>query len=222
MRYYPMFLIGRPTARIALDHCRAAPRRAACGEAGSRAGEPMVRFDAFDLIARGAHLEGEVDPWDLPRVAEQLEAWSEAPPADSGAVGTRIRWRIDGATDSSGHPVLQLALDGEMLLTCQRCLSGFAFPVAQRTRLLVARTEAQLAVLDDSGEDEVVLGASPLDALELVEDELLLSLPYAPRHAEGQCPVAAQDGPAVGESAPASPFATLADLKSARGRDRTR
>jgi len=182
----------------------------------------MVRFDAFDLIARGAHLEGEVDPWALPRVAEQLEAWSEAPAQDSGAGGNRIHWRIDGTADSAGHPALKLVLDGEMPLTCQRCLDGFALPVAQRTRLLVARTEAELAALDDSGEDEVVLGSSPLDALELVEEELLLSLPYAPRHAEGQCPVAAQDGPAVGESASASPFATLADLKSARGRDRTR
>jgi|APIni6443716594_1056825.scaffolds.fasta_scaffold306706_2 uncharacterized protein len=214
MRYYPTFLIGRPTLLRLVN----LPGR--CGT-GSRAGEPMVRFDAFDLIARGAHLEGEVDPWTLPRVAEQLEMWSEAPP-ETAEDGSRIRWRIDGTADASGHPALQLALDGELPLTCQRCLDAFMHPVAQRTRLLVARTEAQLAALDDAGEDEVVLGASPLDALELVEDELLLSLPYAPRHAEGQCPAAEQAGPAAGESAPASPFATLADLKSARGRDRTR
>ena len=71
----------------------------------------MVRFDAFDLIARGAHLEGEVDPWALPRVAEQLEEWSEEPP-ETAEEGSRIRWRIVGGTDASGHPALQLALDG--------------------------------------------------------------------------------------------------------------
>jgi len=32
-----------------------------------------------------------------------------------------------------------------------------------------------------------VLAAGPLDPIELVEDELLLSLPYAPTHAEGEC-----------------------------------
>ena len=93
-----------------------------------------------------------------------------------------------------------MALDGALPVTCQRCLGAFAFPVAQRTRLLVAKSEAELAALDDSGEDEVVLGASPLDALELVEDELLLSLPHAPRHEEGQCPVPAkQDAAAARE-----------------------
>ena len=32
-----------------------------------------------------------------------------------------------------------------------------------------------------------VVAAAPLDALTLVEDELLLSLPYAPTHADGEC-----------------------------------
>ncbi len=178
----------------------------------------MVRFDAFDLIARRGHLEGVVDPFELPRLAEGLDDRLD----DSGPAATGVRWRIDGTTDPAGHPALEVTLDGDLPVTCQRCLGVFAFPVAQRTRLLVAKSEAELAALDDAGEDEVVLGASPLDAYELVEDELLLSLPHAPRHEEGQCPVVVQDDPAAGESAPSSPFAALAGLKPARGRDRTR
>ena len=177
----------------------------------------MVRFDAFDLIARRGHLEGVVDPFALSRLAEELdERLGDSEPAAG------VRWRIDGTADALGHPALDVALDGALPVTCQRCLGALAFRVTQRTRLLVAKSEAELAALDDSGEDEVVLGASPLDALQLVEDELLLSLPHAPRHEEGECPVPAKQDADAAEAAPPSPFATLAGLKPARGRNRSR
>ena len=119
----------------------------------------MVRFDAFDLIARRGHLEGVVDPFALSRLAEELdERLGDSEPAAG------VRWRIDGTADALGHPALDVALDGALPVTCQRCLGALAFRVTQRTRLLVAKSEAELAALDDSGENEVVLGASPLDA----------------------------------------------------------
>jgi uncharacterized protein len=105
---------------------------------------------------------------------------------------------------------------------CQRCLQPFALPVVQQTELLLARTQAELETLD-AGEAEVVLAAAPLDALTLIEDEILLSLPFAPTHAEGQCPEslspsanAATAGQAPGAT---SPFARLAALK--KGTDRS-
>jgi uncharacterized metal-binding protein YceD (DUF177 family) len=37
-----------------------------------------------------------------------------------------------------------------------------------------------------------VLAKAPIDPLTLVEDELVLALPFAPRHGEGEC--SAPDG----------------------------
>jgi uncharacterized protein len=53
--------------------------------------------------------------------------------------------------------------------------------------VLLARDERELAALDAGSESEVVLAEGSLDPLTLVEDELVLALPFAPRHAEGDC-----------------------------------
>jgi uncharacterized protein len=81
----------------------------------------------------------------------------------------------------------------------------------QQTELLLARDAADLARLD-ADEQEAVLATAPLDALTLVEDELLLSLPFAPCHAKDAC-VAAASRISTPPDAP-SPFARLAGLKT--------
>ena len=61
--------------------------------------------------------------------------------------------------------------------------------------------------------------SAPLDAMTLIEDELLLSLPFAPMHPEAQCPAPAQALESGGEperNTP-SPFARLAALKKRSG-----
>ncbi len=73
--------------------------------------------------------------------------------------------------------------------------------------------------LDDlAREHEVVLADHPLDALELVEEELLLTLPYAPRCADPACAMAARSREAP--IAAASPFAALAGFGKPAGRKR--
>ena len=62
-----------------------------------------------------------------------------------------------------------------------------AWPVSQGTEVLLAHDEDELATLDAETDGEVILADRPLDAATLVEDELVLTLPFAPRH-EGECP----------------------------------
>jgi uncharacterized protein len=76
-------------------------------------------------------------------------------------------------------------------LNCQRCLADFEWPIEQRTELLLARSEDELAALDADSDSEVVLAGSPIDPLALVEDELVLALPFAPMHREGACAIPA-------------------------------
>jgi len=159
------------------------------------------RFDAFELAAAGTDLVGEVDARSLPRAADQLAEGTDAAP---------IAWRISGGHDGAGRPLLTVRLDGVVPLTCQRCLQPFGAAVAQQTDLLLARDEAELARLD-AEETEVVLANTTLDPLNLVEDELLLSLPLSPRHDEDACAAARR---AMPDDAKRSPFAGLAALKT--------
>jgi uncharacterized protein len=173
-----------------------------------RARSTEGRFDALGLAARGESFGGEVDVARRARIADRLAPTSHAAP---------IAWEITGGHDGVGRPTLKVTIEGSLPLVCQRCLQPFALPVAQQTELLLARTEEELEPLDNSGEAEVVLAAAPLDAMTLVEDEILLSLPFAPSHAEQQCPVrlaAVADSAAV-TPAPSktSPFARLSALK---------
>jgi uncharacterized protein len=147
--------------------------------AKSTAGARPTRFDALKLSASGESLGGVVDANDLSRVSDRL-----AP--DQGPA--KIAWRLEGGIDGQRRPLLTLTLSGSVPLVCQRCLQPFAVNVDQSTDLLLARNEAELTRLD-AEEIEGILATERLDPLALVEDELLLSLPFSPRHAEGQCDV---------------------------------
>jgi uncharacterized protein len=136
------------------------------------------RFDAFRHSSAGSVLEGRLDPAQLPRLAEEV-----------GSDAGEVAWRVIGIRDENGRPAIAVELSGHVRLECQRCLGTVDVPVEQRTELLLAHDEQELARLDGDSELEVVLANEPLDPRTLVEDELLLTLPYAPRH-EGQCPTA--------------------------------
>lgn len=171
-----------------------------------------ARFDAFELVAREGVVEGDVEPIDLPRIEDRLAD-------DAPASGSVLHYRIAGSKDAAGRPALALGVNGNIALACQRCLQPFAFGVDQDTLVLLARDEDELAFLDDNDEHEVVLASQPLDAHDLVEDELLLSLPFVPRCERPDCvagelPEAAQ--PAQDEAA-RSPFAALSALKRGGG-----
>jgi uncharacterized protein len=163
-------------------------------------------FDAYDLVRRRASYAGKFDAASLPRAADQL-----APEGGSAVVG----WRISGITDPSGRPALEVRVEGTVPLVCQRCLQLFAWQVAQQTTLLLARDERELATLDAEDEHEVILAAAPLDAATLAEDELLLTLPFAPRCERAECAQAAVAGASdTSARAPAPAFAALAAIKS--------
>ena len=162
-------------------------------------------FDAYDLVRRGATYAGKFDAASLPRTVDQL--------APEGSA--EVSWRIAGLTDPSGRPALEVRVEGSVPLVCQRCLQPFVWPVAQCTTLLLARNQRELATLDAEDEHEVILAAAPLDGATLAEDELLLSLPFAPRCERVECTQSAVAGAANAVArAPAPAFAALAAIKS--------
>jgi len=146
---------------------------------------------------------------DLPRLQDVLES----------PQGT-LKYVLRGALDKQGGPMLEVSIDGVCRLRCQRCLGGMDHPVRIETRL-VLHDQASLDVLesgqllaghpDGEAEYDSILADSHLDVQELLEEEILLSLPIAPRHEPGACQ-AAEGGNLPKEKK--HPFAVLSKLKA--------
>lgn len=156
-------------------------------------------IDSLDFARNGRIISGEVRFSELPRFLDMLE----------NPQGI-LTYSVQGGVDKQGIHFLDVSLAGECSLRCQRCLSGFDYAIRFQTRLLL-RDQASLDALDDDAEEfDSILADTHLDVLELLEEEILLSLPIAPRHELGACRVKdGENGP--GEER--NPFAVLAGLK---------
>ena len=125
-------------------------------------------IDAFEFSRLKERREGASPVSDLGRLAEEL--------ADPS--GT-LKWVLAGGSNHVAHPQLTLTVTGSLQITCQRCLSPFAFDVDSESVLILAKDEASAddidALLDDDQID-VIIGSKALDIIQLVEDEALLAL----------------------------------------------
>lgn len=96
--------------------------------------------------------------------------------------------RVAGVADASGALSFGIEIHGDVTLTCQRCLGELPYTVGIHRTLQLARDENELERLDAEPDCEAILAPAKLDLVALVEDEVLLSLPMAAMHAEGECP----------------------------------
>jgi uncharacterized protein len=136
--------------------------------------------DSLHFARSGASESGALDAGLLPRLADSLRP-------EDGAV----QYRLSGAT-VRGRPVLRLEVSATLHLVCQRCLAELAHPVSLHSVLPVARDEAELARWErDDPLLDALVAERHMDLPALVEDEILLSLPAVPRHADGACATAA-------------------------------
>jgi uncharacterized protein len=155
--------------------------------------QPVI--DGFELAASGAELRGAFSPGDFPRLRDML-----AP--DAGEVAYAVR----GLRDERGRPCLRVTVRGSLQLRCQRCLEALEFDVDVDEVLVLAASQAEIDAepLEAHGPDRLLAGRE-MPVRDLIEDELILTVPHAPRHAS-----CAGDRPRPGGAA--SPFAGLRGL----------
>ena len=80
----------------------------------------------------------------------------------------------------SARPGFVVSAKGSVGLICQSCGTDFDLPVDSSSTIYVAHDAAELASWEDEA-FECIEGNEKTSALELVEDELLLAVPYIPR-----------------------------------------
>lgn len=170
-----------------------------------------LRLDVEAFAKEGGRLDGHWPLAGFERLAES--AHRDARPAASD----EVLWGAEGALRPvrGGQPEIWLHVHAraQMNLECQRCLQPVAATlIAQRSFRFVA-DEATAAEIDADSEDDVLALTRALNLKDLLEDELILSLPLVPMHDSCPQPLSAPsaDEPAVDERP--NPFAALAALK---------
>lgn len=124
-----------------------------------------------------------------------------------------VDWSVGIGRGAAGGLLMTVTVATIVTLVCQRCLDPFPVAIDFTTRLRVVAAADFNDASRDHEEDwtaiECIAASRRLDVLELVEDEIILSLPVAPRH--DACPARPADA-ASREHGP-SAFAVLSRLK---------
>ena len=155
------------------------------------------------VFAREARtLQGELSVVGLTRLSDWL--------ADTTGV---INYRIDGQMSGRKRSQLVLQVDGALSLRCQRCLDAIAYPLRARNLLEFVDDEDELTQeeIEDDTRD-FLPWQKEIDVAALIEDEIILVLPSAPRHESCALPKSAQEDAMDREDA--SPFSVLKQLKN--------
>ncbi len=133
-----------------------------------------IVIDSISFAKKSESLQGKIELARFERARESL--------ASSDG---ELNFRLIGKLDFRRRPNLVLSISGQITLTCQRCLAEFQHELDIESRLVLVTNEAELPDIDDEDPDvdvDVVVASGKLNVLELLEDEIILGLPIAPRH----------------------------------------
>ncbi|NMG31462.1 YceD family protein [Aromatoleum evansii] len=157
--------------------------------------------DPFKFAAEGRSLSAIIPLADLPRLGDVLLDTSGS-----------VQFSLVGEMGLDRRPRMRLVISGELQVRCQRCLGPMIWPLGVDVLFELVRPGQPIA--DDELEEDAfdAIEAMPdMDVTALVEDEIVLAVPIAPRHEKCEAP--RPDGGAVKES----PFASLEKLRKNDG-----
>ena len=172
-----------------------------------------ANLDIRAFARASGELRGQTPLSTLSRLAE------EQPAGDGALADEPVQWVLRGETrDVRGgaHQIwLGVQAQARIALMCQRCLSPMVAHLTVDRHFRFVADEATAMAEDDEAEEDVLVLAPGLDALALIEDELLMALPLVPRHEICPAPLAASEDSAQPppELARPHPFAVLGGLK---------
>jgi uncharacterized protein len=195
-------------------------------------------LDIFEFATSGRQAAGALRISQMPRMLAEVPA--DVSDASGGSAAgeedTVFTWQAEGSTQpelqddgvEAPQPYLRLAVHGSVWLRCQRCLSPYSqhLDVDATYRIVATEEEADEFPLDDD-EVEVIVGSRQFDLIDLIEEELLLSLPLVPKHTvcpevhesllsgntEGSADDESEESSAAEEAGKPNPFAVLEKLK---------
>ena len=158
------------------------------------------QIDPWRVSEQGLSYTGVVELIDFPRLAPLLIR-------PQGQVSYAFRFSRDGL----GRPLVAGHAQATLWQTCQRCSQPVAVPVDSDFQLVVVEGLDEAAALSEEF-DPLLADDAEIDLLDLLEDELLLSLPVVARHEA--CHAWKFDDEPVAAESRENPFRILRKLKS--------
>lgn len=127
--------------------------------------------DLEALGVRQAVLSDEIELRKLARLAGMLNS-------ASGSVKASLRF----GQRRDGWLKLELEYETSVELVCQRCLEPLTQQIADKVEIALVESESMEGLVPE-GFEPVVLDEARLLPAQLIEDELIISIPLVPKHA---------------------------------------
>lgn len=131
---------------------------------------------------------------------------------------TTVDWSLSGYC-SLGQNFINVSVQTNIVLICQRCLDLMELNVDSNNQFIIFKTEDEVHAYDITATEDdlepLLVTNSNFDVLELIEDELILNLPFTPKHDDcvADVPKDADITLDGGLADKPSPFAILSNLK---------
>lgn len=135
------------------------------------------KVDPFRFAENEVNLEGVIPLKDMERLLPSLLS-------DEGQVAVNLVFGIDG----QGIPTVRGHYDTYFVLQCQRCMGAFKYAVSGELLLGIVAKEEDIDTLP-KGYDAVISKDGSLILKDIIEDELILSLPIVFMHDATDCKV---------------------------------
>lgn len=159
-------------------------------------------LDAWRMVATGRRFEGLLPLVGFKRLCSSLID-----------VEGDCHYVVEFGRDELGQRFVDLHLQAQMPMLCQRTLERFLYPVNIQQRLGLIRDEAEEAALLPDVEAVLVDDNGHLNPADLIEDELILALPLVPIDPDSEAIEAEWPDEIVEIEETPNPFAALSALK---------
>ncbi len=165
-------------------------------------------FEPYRMADQGAVFEGTLPVSSFTRLCEGLVD-------DMGDLHIAVEFAVgeDGYREMTGRA------SGLVHVQCQRCMDVMQFDLESDIHLGFAFHDEMAKSIPKHLDAMVVLPDGQVSIIDLVEDELILSLPQFAMHAVGQCEIKTEFGDPVDplvvqDQEKINPFSILAQIKS--------
>ena len=135
-----------------------------------------ILIDSLDFVKNTGVRHGKIAIVELARLHDLLFDQSG-----------ELNFQVAGLFDKNENPRLYLEIQGDLQLNCHRCLDKLTRRIDIKASLLLAKDEEELSRFDDDDTFDAILAMPDLDVINLIEDEILLSLTISAHHDDGEC-----------------------------------
>ena len=99
-----------------------------------------------------------------------------------------VAFVLRGFENKHNEPCLELFIEGKLDLICQRCSEKLEHTIFLKSGFLI-KEETLLSEfhIDDHADYDLIESSVKMNVLNLIEDEIILSLPVAPKHENYKC-----------------------------------